>query len=363
MGGPAVRRLFRAADIIIDGDRSSDVRVLDDRFYGALLRHGSLGFGESYVRNWWHADDVEEVVYRLIRSGLDRAARMLPARVLAALVGAVANQQTPERSTAVADRHYNLGNDLFFAMLGKYRNYSCAYFRDRESLDQAQVMKMELICRRLKLDESDHLLDVGGGWGQIAHYAATTYGCRVTSINIADEQIRYARELCRGLPVEVRKTDYRELTGSYTKIAVIAMLTHVGPRNYRRFMHLMHDRLADDGLMLVESIGSRFSNTSAEPWFRKYIFPGGVIPSMRQLDRASTQWFTRTGIFEFGEHYVPTLRAWHTNLMTAWPALGDLYSETTRRMMEYYLLSSAAAFRSGRLKYWHLSLAKAQPGR
>lgn len=353
-----VKRLFLSAGIVVDGDRPGDIRVLDDRFYGMLLRQGSFGFGESYLRHYWVADDVEEVVYRLVRVGLDRAARILPARLLAVLAGTLANQQTVQRSTDVAERHYNLGNDLFFAMLGAHRNYSSGYFEGTDSLDRAQQQKMDLICQRLRLDESDHLLDVGGGWGHIAHHAATTYGCRVTSINIADEQIRYARQLCRGLPVEIRKCDYRELDGTYTKIAVIAMLTHVGPRNYRPFMQIMHRRLADGGLMLVESIGSRFANTTGEPWFRKYIFPGGVIPSLRQLDHAVAGLFTRTGLFEFGRHYVPTLRAWHTNLMAAWPTLGDRYSETTRRMMEYYLLSSAAAFRAGRLRYWHLPLAR-----
>jgi cyclopropane-fatty-acyl-phospholipid synthase len=137
------------------------------------------------------------------------------------------------------------------------------------------------------------------------------------------------------------------------------MLTHVGPKNYRRFMQVMHGCIAEDGLMLVESIGSRFSNTTGEPWFRKHIFPGGVIPSLRQLDRGSAGWFTRLDTLEFGQHYVPTLRCWHANLMTAWPTLGDRYSEATRRTMEYYLLSSAASFRAGRLRYWHLSLAKA----
>jgi cyclopropane-fatty-acyl-phospholipid synthase len=358
LAAPAVHRLFHAADIVIDGDRPWDIRVLDGRFYGMVLRQGTLGFGESYLRNWWSTDDLEEVVYRLIEVGLDRAARILPARIAAVILAAVTNQQTPEKSTAVAERHYNLGNDLFFAFLGKHRNYSCAYFDDTESLDRAEVLKMDLICRKLELDESAHLLDVGGGWGHLAHYAATHYGCRVTSINISDEQIRYARDLCADLPVEVRRCDYRDLTGTYTKMSVIAMLTHVGPKNYRRFMHIMHGCLADGGLMLVESIGSRFSNTTGEPWFRKYIFPGGVIPSMRQFECAIAGQFTPVELVEWGWHYVPTLRAWHANLMASWPTLRERYSETTRLMMEYYLLASAAAFRAGRLKYWHLSLAK-----
>jgi len=202
------------------------------------------------------------------------------------------------------------------------------------------------------------LLDVGGGWGQFAHYAATEYGCRVTSINIADEQLRYARELCRDLPVEVRKCDYRELDGVYDKIAVIAMLTHVGPKNYRHFMRIMHDCLKNDGLMLVETLGSRFANRNIDPWIDEYIFPGAVIPSLRQIGKAVHGRFVCTDLEEFGRHYVPTLRAWHANLMASWPVLGDRYPETVRLMLEYFFLSVAGAFRAGRLKYWHLLMAK-----
>ncbi len=156
-----------------------------------------------------------------------------------------------------------------------------------QSLDEAQAIKLDLICRRLELAPGDRVLDVGGGWGEFARHAATHFGCHVTSINIADEQIRHARELCAGLPVEIVKCDYRDLSGSFDKVAVIAMLTHVGPRNYRSFMSIVHDRLAPGGRVLIETLGSRISKVNCEPWTNTYIFPGGVVPSMRQLDRAA----------------------------------------------------------------------------
>lgn len=353
-----VRRVCRSADVLINGPRPWDLQVEDVQFYPTVLRQGSLGFGEGYLRGWWHAADVEELVYRLIRKGFDRMSRALPAHLAAFVVATVSNRQTAARSTIVVDRHYDLGNDLFFGFLGAYRNYSCGYFGEADCLDEAQLRKMEVISRKLQLTESDHLLDVGGGWGQFAHYAASRYGCRVTSINISDEQVQYARELCRGLPVEVQKRDYRELTGAYSKIAVIAMLTHVGPKNYRQFMQITHDCLDDGGLMLVETLGSRFSNRNCEAWIDRYIFPGGVIPSLRQIDKAMEGRFVRTNLEEFGRYYVPTLRAWHANLTASWPALADRYPETTRLMLEYFFLSVAGAFRAGRLKYWHVLTAK-----
>jgi cyclopropane-fatty-acyl-phospholipid synthase len=349
-----ISRLFAAADVVIDGDRPGDVQVLDDRFYAAVLSRGSLGFGESYLRGWWRAGDVEEVTYRLCRAGLHRMARLLPLHLAALLAATFVNQQSRDRSAMVVRRHYDLGNDLFCAFLGSYKSYSCGYFAGTSSLDRAQLAKLDLICERLRLTASDHLLDVGGGWGEFARHAATHYGCRVTSINISDEQLHYARDLCRGLPVDVRKCDYRELTGTYDKIAAIAMLTHVGPKNYRRFMRTMYDCIAPGGGMLLETIGSRFSKRNLEPWTDRYIFPGAVIPSARQLDAAMKGLFERTETVEFGAHYVPTLRAWHANLMASWPALASHYPETTRLMLEYYLLSSASAFRIGHLRYWHI---------
>jgi cyclopropane-fatty-acyl-phospholipid synthase len=358
MSRSVVTRLFRAADISIDGDRPWDVRVNDDRFFQTVLRQGTLGFGESYMAGWWCTDDLEEVAYRLSKAHLHWVGRALPTHLTRFLVAALTNQQNPEKSLVAADRHYNLGNDLFLSFLGKYKSYSCAYFYKTSSLDEAQILKMHTICQNLRLSDSDHLLDIGGGWGEFAHFAATNYGCTVTSINIADEQLRYARELCRELPVEVAKCDYRELAGTYDKIASIAMIGHVGPKNYRHFMQIMYDCLTKDGVVLIETTGSRFSRKNIEPWIDKYIFPGAVAPTLRQIDAAGKGLLTRTRLDEFGHYYPATLRSWHANLMTAWPKLSARYPETTRRMLEYYLLTVAGAFRASHLKYWRIVLEK-----
>jgi cyclopropane-fatty-acyl-phospholipid synthase len=354
-----VCRVFRSADIIVDGDRPWDIHVHDERAFGAMLTTGSLGFGEGYMFEWWSTEDLEELTFRLSRSGLNSLSRFLPLQVLAFIGANIVNRQTVVGSRRVAERHYDLGNDLFFGFLGKYKNYSGAYFEGTNALDAAQLNKMELICRRLRLREGDHLLDVGGGWGELAHYAASHFGCRVTSVNISDEQIRYARTLCDGLPVEVRKCDYRDVAGEFNKIAVIAMLTHVGPKNYQTFMTTMSSCLDKDGLMLVETLCGRWAKTDLDPWTEKYIFPGGVVPSLNQITRASAKLFATRELEEFGRYYVPTLRAWHANLTSSWPTVGSEYSETTRRMLEYFFLSVAGAFRAGHLKYWHILMAKA----
>ncbi|MGZ6563893.1 MAG: class I SAM-dependent methyltransferase [Solirubrobacteraceae bacterium] len=332
--------------------------MADDRFFPSVLRQGSLGFGEAYMAGWWDADDLEEVAFRLLQARLHWLSWALPPSLLRLGPAAFVNQQTRAKSSELADRHYDLGNDLFFGFLGRYKSYSCGYFDRTTSLDTAQVQKLELLCRLLNLNRRDHLLDVGGGWGEFAHYAATHYGCHVTSINISDEQIRYARELCQGLPVDVVKCDYRDLAGSYDKIAVIAMLTHVGHSNYRRFMAILDSCLGAGGRVLIETLGSRISKVNCERWTNKYIFPGGLVPSLRQLDRAREGYFTRSFLGQWGDHYIPTLRRWNVNLQASWGELSPKYPDTTRRMLEYFFLTVAAAFRAGHLKYWHILLDK-----
>jgi cyclopropane-fatty-acyl-phospholipid synthase len=349
-----VTRLFAAAGVAIDGDRPWDVRVHDERFFRSVLVQGTLGFGESYMRGWWEADEVEELAYRLLRARLHWMSWALPPNLFRFLNAALVNRQSRSGSALLADRHYNLGNDLFSAFLGAHKSYSCALFDGTNSLDTAQLLKMERLCQLLQLREGDHLLDVGGGWGAFAHHAASRYGCGVTSINIADEQIRYARQLCAGLPAEVVRCDYRDLTGTYDKVAVIAMLTHVGASNYRRFMSVVHHCLAEGGTMLIETLGSRLPKINCEPWADRYIFPGGVVPALRQIDRAAAGLFTRRYVAEFGDHYIPTLRAWNANLQAAWPVLGQRYPDTTRLMLEYFFLTVAGAFRAGYLRYWHI---------
>ncbi|HEY8377495.1 MAG TPA: cyclopropane fatty acyl phospholipid synthase [Nannocystis sp.] len=355
-----VETLLADADVRLDGARPWDIRVHDDAFFAKVLLQGSLGLGESYMDGLWTCDDLEECIYRIIRGGLEHRVPSLP-DLVADVAARLANQQTRRRSLRVAERHYNLGNDLFAEFLGAYKNYSCGYFEGTSDLDVAQRQKMDLVCRKLDLRPGDRLLDVGGGWGELARWAAEKYGCHVTSINISDEQIRFARRHCAGLPVEIVRCDYRDVSGSFDKIAVIAMLTHVGARNYRRFMEIAHRCLKPDGIMLIETVGGNVSLTHCEPWTDRYIFPGGMIPSLAQLGRAIEGLFVLEDLHNFGLSYVHTLRAWNRNFQAAWPRLSARYDERTRRMFEYFFLAVAGAFRARDLQHWHLVLTR--PGR
>lgn len=350
--------LFSRADIRVGGSRSWDIEVTDPRFFRTLMKRGSLGLGEAYMDGWWRAEDLEAFFYRCIKSNLYQASQSLPFHVRRRLLDKLNNQQNRNKSVRVARQHYNLGNDLFFEFLGHYKNYSCGYFRDTDDLCQAQLKKMQQICREMAFKSGERVLDVGGGWGEIARHVATNHECQITSINISDEQITHARRHCAGLPVEIKKLDYRDLDKGFDKILVIAMLTHVGPKNYRVFMETLHRCLEPGGTVLIESVGSPTDKINCEPWTDKYIFPGGVIPSLRQIDRAIDGLFTRERTAEFGDYYHLTMRAWHENFTRAWPQLQLRYPEKVRLMFEYFFLSVAAAFRARSLLHWHIVLRK-----
>jgi cyclopropane-fatty-acyl-phospholipid synthase len=354
-----VERALAGSEIRLDGSRAWDIRVTDDRFFASVLLRGSLGVGEAYMAGWWECGDLEELARRALVAELDSRFSVVPTSMIAAALARLRNDQSLERSRRVADQHYSMDNDLFCRFLGRYRMYSAGYFEgsDPDDLDEAQRRKLDLICRKLELSGADHLLDVGGGWGELARYAAATYGCRVTSINISDEQIRFAREYCRGLPVEIVKCDYRYVQGRFDKIAAIAMFPHVGYKNHREFIRVMRDHLAPEGLLLIECTAKNVSRTHMDPWVDRYFFPGALFPSVRQIGAAIDGMFAVEDWQNFWSSYIHTLRAWNRNFQSSWPELSTRYPESTRRMFEYFFLTGAGGFHARLLNYWHILLA------
>jgi cyclopropane-fatty-acyl-phospholipid synthase len=352
-------RLLARIDVQLDGDRPWDLKIRDSRALREAITRGSLGFGEAYVNGWWDCDDLEELTYRLVVSDLRGLAYKLPGVVLARALATHRNRQTRRLAREVAEHHYDFGNDLFSAFLGRYKVYSCGLFREGVDLDEAQHAKLDLICKKLDLRPGEHLLDVGGGWGEAARFAAEHYGARVTSINISEEQMSLARERCRGFDVEIVRRDYREVRGRYDKIMAIAMFTHVGPRNYRAFMETMHGALAPGGIFLMEGVWGNASQTIGDPWVDRHIFPNAVIPSGAQTFAAFERLFVAEDLHNFGPDYAKTLRAWNVNFQAAWPQLRARYDERTRRTFEYYFLAMAALFRARAMQNWHLVLTRA----
>jgi cyclopropane-fatty-acyl-phospholipid synthase len=360
-----VAALLRAANIGIDSDQPWDLRVHDERFFARVLAGGALAAGEAYMDGWWDAARLDEFFARLLKARLDR--RLVTATLAARVaLGRIRNLQGRRLSRRVAEQHYDLSNDLYVAMLGPTMQYSGAYYgpagEDR-TLDEAQRAKLELIAQKLHLQPGMTVLELGGGFGGLAHYLADRYQCRVVSYNISREQVTFARTWCEGLPVEFRLLDYRDAASDpalYDRVVSIGLMEHVGPGNYRRFFEIAHARLATGGLCLVHTIGGIVSKTTTDPWIEKYIFPGGVIPSEQQLTAAREGLFILEDWHNFGPDYDRTLLAWDANFCAAWPALSKDPDMDDRfyRMWRYYLNSTAGAFRARTLNLWQLVLSR-----
>lgn len=348
--------LLEPAGITIDGDGPTDLTVHDDRLYARVFAHGSLGLGEAYMDGWWDAPDLPGFFTRLLGSHVDDRLRTLDT-VLAHLKARFLNLQKGEHAWDVGRRHYDLGNDLFEAMLGKRLVYSCGYWAEAADLDQAQEAKLDLICRKLALTPGMRVLDIGCGWGEALKFAAERYGVTGVGVTISHEQAAYAHTLCAGLPVEIRLQDYHELDEPFDAIMSIGMFEHVGGKNHRSWFEVARRCLTPDGLALLHTIGSNESPSRPDPWIEKYIFPNSVIPSMSQVATALEGLFVVEDWHNFGADYDRTLTAWQANFDAAWPRLAARYDERFRRMWQFYLGCSAAVFRCRRDQLWQLTLS------
>ncbi len=202
------------------------------------------------------------------------------------------------------------------------------------------------------------VLDIGCGWGGFARWAAEKYDARVLGLTVSREQAAYAREHSRGLDVAIELKDYRDLEGQFDRIVSVGMMEHVGVKNYRTYMQVLHRSLKPSGLCLVQTIGSNTSVNTTDPWIDRYIFPNSMLPSIRQIAAASEGLLVMEDWHSFGTHYDRTLMAWYRNFTRNWSNLKDLYDERFYRMWTYYLLSCAGSFRARRNQLWQIVFSK-----
>jgi cyclopropane-fatty-acyl-phospholipid synthase len=353
------RDLLARADVVVGGDRPHDIHIHDERFWDRVLSDRELGLGEAYQDGWWDANRLDEFLTVAQTTDLRRHIATSPTLWLVAMKARMANQQTKRRAGRNARAHYDIGNDLYARMLDKRMIYSCAYWREADDLDSAQEAKLDLICRKLELERGMRLLDIGCGWGGFAQFAAERYDVHVTGISPAGEQVRLARERTASLPVRIEQLDYRDVRGTFDRITSIGMMEHVGPKNLRRFFRACRELLAPDGMMLHHTIGSNDWKSSGDPWFSRHIFPGGVLPSLGQIARAAEADWSIEDVHNFGPDYDRTLLAWHANISPRWPEIPG-YDERFRRTWDYYLLSSAAAFRSRSIQLFQVVFSRSR---
>jgi cyclopropane-fatty-acyl-phospholipid synthase len=353
-----LEKLLLPAGISINGSHPWDLRVINEQFYSKVLTLGSRGAGEAYVDGWWDCERLDEFFSRILRVNIEKGLKENWKILLDVVWTKISNRQTPGQAVKNGHRHYDLGNDLFIQMLDKRMIYTSAYWKDAATLDKAQEHKLDLTCRKLNLKPGMHILDIGCGWGGFAKYAAENYMVRVTGITVSKEQAELGNVLCKGLPVEIRLMDYRDLREKYDCIVSLGMFEHVGYKNYRTFMNKASNCLHDNGLLLLHTIGGNTSVTSIDPWLNTYIFPGAMLPSIKQIGRAIEGLFVMEDWHNFSADYDRTLMAWHDNFISNWEKLKSHYDESFFRMWRYYLLMCAGSFRARKNQLWQIVLSK-----
>lgn len=355
----AMQNLLSLAGVAINGQNPWDMRVHDERLYSRVLAYGSLGAGEAYMDGWWDAQQLDEFFSRVLKAELDTKIVRNFRLAMTALKTRLLNPQRRSKAFAIGEAHYDIGNNLYEAMLDKRLTYTCGYWtRGVENLNDAQEAKLDLTCRKLGLKSGQRVLDIGCGWGSFLKFAVEHYGIAGVGVTVSKEQVMLAKQLCKGLPVEIRLQDYRDVHEQFDHIVSLGMFEHVGWRNYRAYMEVVRRALKDNGLFLLHTIGNNRSVYGNDPWMEKYIFPNSVVPSLTQIAHAMEGLFVMEDWHNFSADYDKTLMAWCKNFNTAWPQLKARYGDRFYRMWKYYLLASAGAFRSRVSQLWQIVLSK-----
>ena len=360
-----IRSLLHSAGIEINGPGEADMQVNNPGLYKRVMQTGAMGLGESYMDGWWEVKKLDDFFYHILDAELDEKVKSW--RVFPDFLAAVVfNTGRRSKAFEIGERHYDLGNDLFRGMLDKRMIYSCGYWKEAQNLDDAQLAKLDLICRKLYLKPGMKVLDIGCGWGGFCKYAAENYDVEVYGITVSKEQVTLGNEQCKGLKVKILLKDYRDLNAEallgagnlFDRVVSVGMIEHVGYKNFRTFMKTVHRLLKEDGLFLLHTIGSNISVLLTDPWVDKYIFPNSMLPSIRQLGASFENLFVMEDWHSFGHYYDKTLMAWFDNFQQSWDALKSKYDERFYRMWKYYLLSCAGSFRASKDQLWQIVLSK-----
>lgn len=353
-----IREILSEAGISVNGNKPFDIQVHNNKFFQRVFTEGALGLGESYMDEWWDSEALDQFIDRVLR--IDPVSRLKRNRGIywQVLKSKLFNLQKSSRAYQVGKQHYDIGNNLFRAMLDKRMNYTCAYWENEDTLDEAQKAKLELVCKKLNLEPGMKVLDIGCGFGSFAGYAAEKYGVEVTGVTVSRQQYELGNERYKDLPVELKLMDYRGISGMYDRVISIGIMEHIGSKNYQTYMDVVNRALKDDGIAFIHTIGGNISTTATNAWTNKYIFPNGMLPSIAQLGKSMEGLFIMEDWHNIGPHYDRTLMAWYHNFEQAWPDLEPDYGDRFFRMWKYYLLSSAGGFRSRDNQLWQIVMSK-----
>jgi len=347
-----------------EGNITASIVVNSPEFYKRCILFGDIGFGEAYVDGLWDTENITNVI-KWVLHNIENSPGVSGSKVQAASLNLlkwynklvhIKRANTIEGSRKNISEHYNLNNDFFASFLDPTMTYSAAYFyRDGLSLEEAQLAKYERLCRQLHLKPTDHVLEIGSGWGGNAIYMAKTYGCRVTSLTISEEQHKMAveRVAAEGLSdrVSILIKDYREMEGTFDKIVSVEMLEAVGFNFMDVYFNKCHDLLKKSGILALQVItspDSRFEGLKkGVDWIQKHIFPGSLLPSVAAINGSvnRTGDMTMVDLKDLGLDYARTLKLWFESFNASLPKVKSLgFDDTFIRKWNYYLCYCEAAF-------------------
>ena len=361
-GEAFVRTLLEEAGIELNGPNPWDIQVHRPELYARVLAEGSLGLGEAYMDGWWDCGQLDEFFHRAAAARLGQKVKLTPGLAWLWAEAAVTNRQARSRVWRAADVHYNLDVPVFEATFDKRLTGSCGYWAEApdsgvDGLDAAQEAKLDLICRKIGLRPGQRVWDIGCGWGAFMGFAAERYGADCVGVTISEEQARYGRARYAGQPIEFQVKDYRNFEGQADHVVSMGMFEHVGPKNYRAYFEAAHRALKPGGLFLLHTIIANERWPAIDPWLDKYIFPGGVLPTVGQVGQAVEGLFTIEDVENFGADYDRTLMAWRAKFQGNRPTLEAAYGERFCRMWDYYLCCCAGGFRSRGISVAHFVLS------
>ncbi len=351
-----IKFIFNRAQISVGESEFADIIVHDSSFYLDVLTKCSSGLGDSYIEGKWDSVKIDDIIFRILSSGIYQKIGVFY-DLFREIKSRVFNLQDKEGSKKVINEHYNIPAEFYAAILDPYCQYTCALFDDTSDLNQAQINKMELICRKLGLKEHDRVMDVGGGWGGLAKYMADKYMVDPVVVTLSSEQAKYIKET-HGDNIEVWSCDYRDiptkLVEQFDAVSAVGVLEHIGHKNYRTFMEIISQSLKSNGRFLLHTLYTHSSKQEQNPWVDKHIFPNSELPPIRLIRSSAHSYFKMvTGKQRFQDlssHYGPTLISWNNNLNRSIET-GDLdISEKMHRIFQYYFLSYAGAFQAEHLK-------------
>lgn len=361
-----------------EGSISARISIIDNEFYKRVIMYGDIGFGEAYVDGLWDTDNITNVI-KWVLLNVENAPGVSGSKIQALGLNLMkwfnkiyhskrANTITGSRKNIA--EHYDLNNDFFASFLDPTMTYSSAYFyKDGLTLEEAQYAKYERLCRQLHLKPTDHVLEIGSGWGGNAIYMAKTYGCKVTSLTISEEQLKLARErvAAAGLSdrVQILMKDYRHMEGQFDKIVSVEMLEAVGHKYLDEYFRRCHELLKKSGILAIQVITSpdcRYDSLrKGVDWIQKHIFPGSLLPSVAAINAAVNRGgdMTMVDLKDIGLDYARTLKLWYdqfnANLQTV-RSLG--FDERFIRKWNYYLCYCEAAFAMRNINVMQLTYAR-----